>query len=199
MAHGLARKVLHASTRDDRFDHRDRILTDRTSSVPTGSSTPKLESTTAPSVHQQAFPQIRHSPAMESHKPSNWPSTSSPPTQRSMPSTRAPSTVASRLSRPSPRLALPRTAKTPKSRKLSSTSKPVWGSSTALHDSTTPRPPLTTSWPNTSPTTLPRNRTPSSSPPQRARVSPNCTTASPTAWTPSSNVWTPTRLAHALC
>jgi hypothetical protein len=112
MAHGLA---LHTTTACLTTTWMIATNTDRISSVPTGSSTPKLENTTAPFVHRQAFPQIQHSPAMELHRPSNWPSTFSPPTQRSMPSTRAPSTVASKHSHHSPRLVLNRTARTPKS------------------------------------------------------------------------------------
>jgi hypothetical protein len=184
-AYGLGHKTLHATAAcpTTTLMIATEQNTDLSSSVPTGSSIPRLESTTALFVHRQVFPQIQHSPATELHRPSNWPSTSSPPTQRSMPSTQALSTVASRHSHRSPRLALHRTPRIPRLSKLWSTLKPVWESSTASHDSTIPRLRHTTSSPNTSPTTSPRNRTPSSFHRPKARAFPSCTTASPTACT----------------
>jgi hypothetical protein len=115
-AYGLAHKTLHATPACPTMTSiiATEQNTDLSSSVPTGSSIPRLESTTAPFVHRQAFPQIQHSPATELHRPSNWPSTSSPPTQRSMPSTQALSTVAFRHLHRSPQLARHRTTRIPR-------------------------------------------------------------------------------------
>lgn len=100
------------------LDHtacRETILMIFDSSALTGSSIPKPESTTVPFVHQLASLQTQLSPAMAFGRPSNWHSTSSPPTQRSTQSTQAPSTAVSKPWHLSRLLALHRTPKTPKS------------------------------------------------------------------------------------
>jgi hypothetical protein len=102
-----------------------RAHTDLNSSALTGLSILRPESTTVLFAHRQALLQIQLSPAMVSPRPSNWHSTSSPPTQRSTQSTQVPSTAASRLLHPSPLLALHRTATIPRIQRLSSISKPV--------------------------------------------------------------------------
>jgi hypothetical protein len=159
-----------------------RAHTDLHSSALTGSSIPRPESTTAPFARQQASPQIQLSPAMASHRPSNWRSTS-PPTQRSTQSTPVLSTAAFRLLHLSPLLALHRTATIPKSRKRSSISKPVWASSTVLHASITLHLRHTRSFLNTSRTTSPQSGSRLLYPRPKARAYRSSMTVSHTAST----------------
>jgi hypothetical protein len=160
-----------------------RAHTDLHSSALTGSSIPRPESTTAPFARQQASPQIQLSPAMASRRPSNWPSTSSPPTQRSTQSTQVLSTAAFRLLHPSPPLALHRTATIPKSRRRSSISKLVLANSTVLHASITLHLQRTRSFLSTSQTTSPQSGSRLLYPRPKARVYRSSTTVSHTAST----------------